>query len=168
LYSRLGIIVALFMTGLAVGGWLGSRFSSSGLKGAFRALLWDQGLLLLLCLGVPLGWLPILFDFPGPSWSDWTIGVALGTWMFLTGAGTGAAFPIVCATLGQEAMTPGRVAGEAGAADHLGAALGALLPATILVPSFGLAQAGLFLAAMQSASLLMVLLNLLDHREWLR
>lgn len=168
LYSRLGIIVALFMAGLAVGGWLGSRFSSSGLKGAFRALLWDQGFLLLLCLGVPLGWLPILFDVPGPSWSDWTIGVALGTWMFLTGAGTGAAFPIVCATLGQEAMTPGRVAGEAGAADHLGAALGALLPATMLVPLFGLAQAGLFLAAMQTASLLMVLLNLLDHREGVR
>lgn len=164
LYSRLGIIVALFMAGLAAGGRIGSRFRSSCLKGAFRALLWDQGLLLLLCLGVPLGWLPLFFDAPGPSWSDWTIGVALGTWMFLAGAGTGAAFPIVCATLGQGTVAPGRVAGQAGAADHLGAALGALLPATILIPSLGLAQAGLLLAAVQTASLLLVLLNLLDHR----
>lgn len=168
LYSRLGIIVALFMAGLAAGGWLGPRFSSSGLKGAFRALLWDQGFLLLLCLGVPLGWVPLFFDAPGPSWGDWTVGAALGAWMFLAGAGTGAAFPLVCAALGQDTLTPGRVAGQAGAADHLGAALGALLPATVLVPLLGLAQAGLFLAAMQVASVVLVLLNLLDHKGGVR
>ncbi len=168
LYSRLGIIVALFMAGLAAGGWLGSRFSSSGLKEASLALIWDQGFLLLLCLGVPLGWIPLFFDTPGPSWGDWTVGVALGTWMFLAGAGTGAAFPLVCATLGQGSVTPGRVAGQAGAADHLGAALGALLPATVLAPLLGLAQAGFFLAAMQTASLVLVLLDLLDHRGGVR
>jgi predicted membrane-bound spermidine synthase len=163
LYSRIGVIIALFMAGLAGGGWLGWQCLTRGGRGPSRALLWDQGLLLLLCLAVPLGWVPAFFRASGPSWGEWTVGAAVGAWMLLAGVGTGAAFPLLCERLGNGTGPAARVAGQAGAADHLGAALGALLPATLIVPLFGLAHTGLFLAASQAASFLMVLLDLLDH-----
>ena len=124
-------------------------------------LLAVQGFLALLCAGIPLGWVPGFF---GPNHSLVTEGLlegAVGLWMVLAGFGTGAAFPLVCQLRSQRDPSVGRVAGSVNAVDHLGAALGALVPGILLVPAFGLARTGTLLAILQIAAFALVGLNLL-------
>ncbi len=162
LYSRLGMIVALFMAGLALGGWLAARWRPASRRPMLGALLAAQGLLMVLCAAIPLGWVPVFFDPGRQLMSEALFESAVGAWMVLVGVGTGATFCLACGLLGQEEAAVGKVAGLINGCDHLGAALGALLPATFLVPALGLAQTGLLLVVLQGGAVLLALLNLLD------
>jgi spermidine synthase len=162
LYSRLGMVVALFMAGLALGGWLASRASPSAPRSILRLLLGVQGLLVVMCAGIPLGWVPSFFGQGGHAVTETLLEAAVGAWMILAGLGTGATFSLACGLMGGGESSVGRTAGAINASDHLGAALGALLPGTILVPVLGLAQTGVFLCVLQGCALLLALLNFLD------
>jgi cyanate permease len=91
--------------------------------------------------------------------------MAFGLWMVLVGLGTGAAFPLVCRLRGLRDNSMGRVAGTVDAYGHLGAALGAILPGTFLVPVFGLAQTGTVLIVLQGGTALLVGVSLLDLKR---
>lgn len=165
LYSRLGVIVALFMAGLAFGGWLGARGCPSSPRRTLLYLLWVQVFMLILCMGIPLGWVPAFFGSGGVRLAGGFVDAAVGLWMVMAGAGTGLTFPLACGLMSQMGPTIGVIAGKVDASDHLGAALGALLAGTFLVPIFGLSQTGSFLAVLQGSALLLVGLSLLELRR---
>jgi spermidine synthase len=162
LYSRLGLIVALFMGGLALGGWFGARYCPRTAVLALKALLINQIFVLLLCILIPLGWVPTFFGPERIVMAEGLAELTFGLWMVLVGLGTGAAFPLVCSLGSQRQASTGRVAGIVDAYDHLGASLGAILPGTFLVPVFGLALSGVVLIVLQGGALLAIIVNLLD------
>jgi spermidine synthase len=161
LYSMLGLLVALFMAGLALGAWLGARWCPRSARSALGALLGVQGYASLLCVGIPLGWLPLFFEHAPPLSMGWILEGTFGLWLVLVGIGTGASFPLGCAAWGPPHQETGRKAGIVSAWDHSGAALGAFLPGVLLVPVFGLGLTGAFLAAVQGMVALLLGWNLL-------
>jgi spermidine synthase len=165
LYSRLGLIVALFMGGLALGGWLGAKYCPESPVRALRALLANQAFILILCIAIPIGWVPAFFGTERLLLAEGLLEFAVGLWMFLVGLGTGYAFPVVCGLASHRDHAIGTVAGRVDAYDHLGAALGAILPGTFLVPIFGLAQTGIFLSALQFGAVLLLGVSLLDLKK---
>jgi spermidine synthase len=165
LYSRLGMVVALFMAGLAVGGWLGARGCPASSHRILRRLLWVQAFLTILCMGIPLGWVPALFASGGSRLPPGILDAAVGLWMVLVGAGTGATFPLACGLMGHTESATGIIAGKADAWDHLGAAMGALVAGSFLVPIFGLSKTGTLLTALQGSALVFLGLSVLDLRR---
>jgi spermidine synthase len=165
LYSRLGMVVALFMAGLAFGGWLGTRGCLAFPKRTLMYLLGVQVVLTLLCMGIPLGWVPALFGSGGMRIPEGFLDGAVGIWMVMVGAGTGMSFPLACELMNRTEPTIGTIAARVDASDHLGASLGALLAGTFLIPVFGLCETGMLLAVVQGSALFLVGWNLLDLRR---
>jgi spermidine synthase len=165
LYSRLGMIVAVFMAGLAGGGWLGSRQAQISISGAKRALFGVQGGILLLCMLVPLAWIPLSIGRAAGDLTELMVEVLVFAWMAAAGVATGWTFPLVCEIQRDRGLPLGQTAGVVDAMDHLGAAMGALIPGTFLVPTIGLAQTGWFLVGLQCLLLVILILYLLDRRK---
>jgi spermidine synthase len=162
LYSRLGIIVALFMAGLSVGGWWGTRWTISHPQRVSRLLLLLEVSLAALCLGLPFGWAPLFLEGQANLALSWTVEAGVALWMALAGFGTGAAFPLACELMHREGYDLPGVAGSMDAADHLGAAAGSLLTGTLLVPVFGLSKASLWMALLLIACCSLLLFTRLD------
>ncbi len=140
-YTGLALLVALFMAGLSVGAFIGRRYLSKGrvLEGVFA----DLGIIVLLVLTGPV--LSAAFHAP------WIVAI----WSALAGIVTGAAFPALLNRAAQPREKDERKAAPAiEAADHLGAAFGALITGVIWVPIYGITTACLLFAALKTASLL--------------
>jgi len=166
LYRDVGLLVALFMAGLTLGGLLASRIGRS----EKRALLRSIGVCALafgaffLVLGILVtchraGWLP------GKIVGH--VGFFYGA-MVAAGVLTGAQFPFV----GRLAVACGRDLGRAGGAleclDHLGACLGAFLTGIVLIPVSGIAATlGVFTAieVLAGLSLLRAALATMDEKR---
>jgi spermidine synthase len=149
LYAALGVLVALFMVGLAGGTWLASRVCVGHPRRSARWAIAVDVIALLLALTFPL-----LLDFGE------TGGLLAGLWMALAGGCTGAMFPPVVSTL-CERWGPERQAWAVGLADgldHVGAAFGALTVALVLLPVAGL----------WGSALLLALLKLISLAGWIR
>jgi spermidine synthase len=138
-YTALGLLVGLFMAGLAAGAALGWRRLAPGPARAGPA-----------AAGAMLGFLlasgPVLAAVLGQPW-------LIAAWATLGGAVTGAAFPAllsVAAGGGDER----RFACAIESADHLGAAFGAFVVGVIWLPVHGLVVACLLLAALQAVALI--------------
>ncbi len=149
LYSRVGLLVGVFMAGLAAGGIWARGMSGKNKGKALGPLLALQGAMTLLCASIAFFWVGQLLpksalQDPGPGAQ-----MAMCLWMFLAGLVTGASFPLTCAVLDKGLAKAGITAGVASAWDHLGAAVGALLGGVILVPTLGLAKTGLVLTLLQ-------------------
>jgi spermidine synthase len=146
-YEKLGLVVALFMLGLAVGAnWGTERFSGrtpkGGRVGLHRIMAYmDTAVAVSAFLFVFFVWL-CSHLFSGSE-------ALFYLYLVWIGALTGMQFPLATRC---RLEIRGDVAGAAGAldaADHLGAAFGALLTGVLLVPLYGLAAPVILLAILK-------------------
>jgi len=142
LYGALGALTAAFMLGLAAGAAALARLARAPAPRRLpRALLAAAAVF----AGVALS-LPALagLSASGPSVSL-TAHAAL---LLLSGAATGALFPVAAGTFLATGEDAGTAAASFEAGDHLGAAFAALLAGIVLVPALGMSATGLLAAAL--------------------
>ena len=163
LYQQIGFVVTVFMAGLGTGAWLAMRLprfvqnaaprtntAATGLRacarfGAVRALAFGIAL-----VAAALPWiLPHLraFDLAAVSAAPGSA-VILGL-TFILATLVGAQFAIASATEAGDAAT---IAARLFSADLVGAALGALLVSTLLIPLLGITTVCLLIAALNIAA----------------
>jgi len=149
IYREIGLIIALFMAGLAVGAWWGHSRSTIHERITRRTLLLLEGVMIALALLIPAAasfgasLLPLI-----PAGRFILIGI-----MFFAGFATGAQFPLaVDLYLRGKDEKVGAGAGAVDSADHIGAALGAALTGVLLVPVFGIWATALLLALLKVVS----------------
>lgn len=149
LYGNIGVLIALFMFGLATGGWLLRReipgISKDDLMILLEAVILLFVLLLSLCL-------PHLQGFHQAS-SSIIIGV-YSLLMFIGGTCTGAQFPLTSSIYIEETRRLGRGAGLIDALDHSGALIGAFVTGVLLVPVTGVVTTLLLIASLKVLGLL--------------
>jgi spermidine synthase len=138
-FERIGLFAAFFMTGLAGGGVLGRRLLGGRPAGepAIGAML---AIMAGLCLVVPTV-LRILADTSAQI-------IEIGVFALVFGSGmlTGLVFPLAVSRHLLISGHVGESSGYADAADHYGAAVGALVTGTLLVPLLGMQWACVMLA----------------------
>ncbi|HQM53188.1 MAG: hypothetical protein GXY35_06190 [Chlamydiae bacterium] len=143
-YRMIGLIVALFMAGLACGAGAATRLAVRPGKQCVRALAGVAAALAVHAAAVP--WIVRLVS-PLPAGSEWVF-FAL---VWGSGALTGAAFPLAAAVCVRRAADTGRAAARVNGFDNLGACLGAFLAGVVFVPLLGLVSTCLLLAVMNAA-----------------
>jgi hypothetical protein len=151
LYGQIGWLAALFMLGLAVGGWI--------LAGAAEK---PAGAVRLRLLGVAAcgaGFalvVPVALTGLGRISTGSPLVPALGHAALLLGAGavTGALFPAAAGALLSARRTVTDTAGTLEWADHIGASIAALVSSIVFVPVLGLSGTGWLLLGLQFLALL--------------
>ncbi|MBV9401642.1 MAG: fused MFS/spermidine synthase [Bryobacterales bacterium] len=163
------IILAVFLTGLALGSWIGSLLVRSVRPKA--ALGWCQ---ILLCGGI--AWTAYMISDSLPYWpinpmlaqSPWftfQIDLARCLWTILPPTILwGASFPLALAAI-RKTGDPGRMVGAVYAANTLGAIAGALGVSLILVPWIGTQQTQRLLLLVSAASALFTLVPHIRERR---
>jgi spermidine synthase len=139
-YQMIGLIVAGFMAGLALGGWAINRMMLGKDRNFIKLLTAFEISLSLYALI-----LPYIFEwcFYGDSQNKALLFHSEYLFFYLIGlAGvlTGLQFPLVSKimlTLGDD---PGKIAGAVDSLDHLGAFTGAILTGTVFIPLLGIEQ----------------------------
>ena len=153
-YGEIGLIIALFMAGLAAGAWWSRRHLEGKEDGLRIILLVFEAAILALCILLPLTAGPaghLITAIPG---GRYLLIVLLG----VAGFATGAQFPqAVRLYIGGREDAVGAGAGAIDSADHIGAALGAALTGVILLPVLGLWATALLLACLKAASAVILL-----------
>jgi len=149
-YRQLGVIVTLFMVGLAVGAFLANRrISAAPRKDLARlglALAAMGGLIPLALMGVARG----------TGWLASTAGVqvAIGAMTFVVAGLVGMQFPLAgLAESADSALTASRLY----TADFVGACVGALLASTLLIPLLGVAAVCILAAGLNAAAAIVLL-----------
>jgi len=146
-YEKLGLVVGLFMLGLAIGGnWGTERFSGRTPKGGRIGFHRTMTVLDLLVAGAAVLFLGFV----------WLCGHLFSAsellfYLYLAGLGglTGIQFPLAARCRLEIRQDTAGTAGVLDAADHLGAALGALLTGVFLVPVYGIAGPVIILAVLK-------------------
>ncbi len=156
IYHIIGLLVTAFMIGLAAGArtweWLSLKgFAAAGQK------YWLALLLILLCIlglaGLVMSSLLTRFQLPGVL----TISL-ISLHLISTALVSGLIFAAGADTFKSRGAGVGRSAGWINGADHLGAAVGALLTATAVIPIFGIIPAFALAATLAgTAALLLVM-----------
>lgn len=144
-YTRIGLIFAMFMLGLALGARSGRRWSGSVAEAGRAIVLLEVGMSAL--AGVAL-WLTMLSGTTvgdGPAME-----IAIYACVMLAGWVTGAEFPVAIGILTVRGGHAGAVVSAADTADHAGAAIGALAATVLLVPWLGVGGTALVLVALKS------------------
>ena len=153
LYGRIGLLSALFMAGLAAGGW-GARRAASGEAGEA-----GRGLVLGAALGAAFGALLAgLLAALGANPALGALGDAgqaslHGLLLFAAGIATAVPFQAAAGAIAAAGGDAARAAAGPEIADHLGAALAALGTAVLLIPALGLAATALLTAGIQLLAL---------------
>ncbi len=158
LYYQIGLLLTLFMAGLALGAELARRWSGAQQRAAgqiepsaqrrlWAALQLSLVLLILLALLSPL---LLTWIIAAPA----TAPVLSGALAAIAGALGGFAFPLALALYGT-AEARGRGASVLYAVDLVGGAAGGFLVAILLLPAFGLTGTVVALAALGAAALLL-------------
>ncbi len=139
------IILAVFLTGLAIGSAAGSALLKRINPRA--ALGWCQ-----ILLTVTVAWAAYTIVHILPSWKDnvlvtadaWRMyGLDLNRCLLALLPATllwGASFPLACAAAAEMGGEPGIIAGEVYAANTVGGIVGALLMSLVLIPGIGSQQ----------------------------
>ncbi len=151
-YERIGLIVALFMTGLAMGAALAQRLARGG---GIRLLAAVQLAVALFIAGVAMA-LPATGKLDSPALVF--VVFALITW--IAGILSGADFPIAARCLAPLLRHPAHAIGRVYGLELLGSCLGAAAAGVIVVPVFGIRAACLLAAGMNAVAALTFLLPL--------
>ena len=149
LYGRIGLLSALFMAGLAAGGWSARRAASGEARDAGRGLVLGAALgaafgALLAGLLAALGAIPALGTL-----GDAGQAVLHGLLLFVAGIVTAVPFQAAAGAIAAAGGDAARAAAGPEIADHLGAAFAALGTAVLLIPVLGLAATALLTAGIQ-------------------
>lgn len=139
IYYQVGLIVTVFLAGLLPGAWLGER---SKMNPRRAILLLDTGLIILMGLTIPAVCM-------GGSQLPEAAYLIFG---FLVSFLCGCQFPMILHWRGDS----GKQAVEAFSADLIGAAFGALVVSTLLIPNIGLTGAAGVLVALKIMSMISV------------
>jgi spermidine synthase len=149
-YERIGLIVALFMMGLALGGYLSNAVVLKRQRDWSRVLAY----ILMGVVAYSLILVPILRWFPS------TMPGSEALFMFLVvipGLLTGIEFPVASRLYIEEAAEMGFTAGVIDSADHAGAFVGAILAGIVLLPVMGVVGACWVVGALNGLSLVLLL-----------
>jgi len=164
IYQKIGLIVAVFMFGLAVGSWLMNRKLRAPKKTISGERIWQlwlmifEGTILLFCLLLP----KIIKLFSTAGYQLLTSEYIFMLLLFIAGALTGIEFPLAAELyLLMKGRKVGRASGLIDSLDHLGACFGALLTGIIFAPLLGLAKTCWLLAVLKGVSLSFILSALL-------
>jgi spermidine synthase len=166
------VILAVFLTGLALGSaagsWLTRRITDS------RAAFGVSQLLLL----AAMGWTAYMIVDSLPHWNaaplltagPWTsfrLDLIRCFWAILPPTlFWGASFPLACAATVERGEDPGRLVGRIYAANTLGAIAGALGTSLVLIPWIGTQQTQRVLVALALLSAWVLLAGYLRGRRW--
>ncbi len=161
-YQKVGLIVALFMLGLALGGYLMNHLISGKEKNWVGMLIIIEFLICIYSLSLPY----IINLFSSQGSGNPVLSLEYLFMILVAGAGTltGAEFPLVSRIFITHEEV-GTVAGWVDAVDHLGACFGALLTGTILVPLLGTFNSCFFTGALNLMSGILLLIYLLQRRR---
>jgi spermidine synthase len=157
-YRQLALIIAFFMTGLAVGaGWI-SRQPSSALKthAARNLFIRVQALVCMLPFGLILFFLLIhreIHNFLSPAAMGWLFS-GLG---LITGILGGVHFALAVMVMAGTGVAPEKIGGGFYALDLAGAAAGVLTATLFILPIYGIINALIFLSTLSAISLLTLL-----------
>jgi spermidine synthase len=150
LYGALGALTAVFMFGLALGALLAQRAIGTREVGATSALRLTVAAALAYALALP--W--TLDAAGGASGSGLPAAVlAYGALLAAAGLVTGAPFPVAAAARLAAGDGAGEAAGRLESADHLGAAVSALVGAILFIPTLGFNRSAWMLAALLALAL---------------
>jgi len=175
IYERMGVIIAVFMVGLALGGYLMNQIIKK-IRNPKPVLDFDRGSeisnrcllpivvdshhwvkILLIMQGI-IGFYAIILPFIIYVLSFYSIAAEIGLTFFIGIAGvlTGLEFPLVNKLFMQSNKDMAVSAGVTYSADHIGAILGAILTGVILVPLLGVFGTCVILAALNISSLVLI------------
>ncbi|MEP9412199.1 MAG: hypothetical protein HRF42_12535 [Candidatus Brocadia sp.] len=170
IYERMGVIVAVFMVGLALGGYLMNQLikktgsPKSGIQNHYSPPTgtdfyhWVK--ILLIMQGI-IGFYALILPFLIQVLSYYSDAAGVGLTFFIGIAGilTGLEFPLVNKILIQSGMNITVSAGITDCADHIGAFSGALLTGVIFLPLLGTYGTSLILTTINIASLILIVLS---------
>jgi spermidine synthase len=154
LYGQLGLLTALFMLGLAIGGRIASRAAGFGAERGRRWLLAACAIACLFSAGVGFATDAARF-FAGSG--VWAASLLHGALLLASGAVTALVFPVASGVLLASGRDAGAAAGAVESADHAGAAFAALLGAVVFIPVFGTEGTALLLAGLQALAFVILL-----------
>jgi len=149
LYYQIGLIIALFMVGLAVGGLVSNLLVRKGRAGV-RALMGVE--LAMAAYGCLLP--PALTMFSARVMVHMPIVFSQAIFMsfiLVAGALGGFVFPLVTGLYFKIVASTGMTAGKVDSADHVGACVGSLMAGTVLVPIIGIGASSIFVAFLNLA-----------------
>ncbi len=152
-YRQVGLVVAAFMGGLALGAGIMTASLRRARPDLARRLIWLVAALGAYAMALA-GALRALHAAPPAE--VWTLGALLAL-NALGGALVGALFPLASVLLVARGAAPERAAGQLYAADLAGAFLGALLGAALFLPGLGVWGTCWLLALWQLGSLALAL-----------
>jgi spermidine synthase len=166
-YHKVGLIIALFMLGLSVGGYLMNLLIAGRERNWISTLIICEVIICIYACCLPYA----IAQFS--SLERATIPVSINLeYVFMTmvvGAGflTGLEFPLVGRIfINRDEI--GKVAGWIDAFDHLGACFGALLTGTVLVPLLGFYHSCFFTGMLNLVSGLLLVMYLIQNRKGTR
>ena len=153
IYERMGVIVAVFMVGLAFGGYITNRVIQKRNFTWINVLMVFEGVIGLFALILPF----IIYVL-----SFYSIAAEVGLTCFIGIAGilTGLEFPLVNKLFMQSSEDIAVSAGATNSADHIGAFLGAILTGVIFLPLLGVFGTCLILATLNLSSLILIGISL--------
>ncbi|MFH0888424.1 MAG: fused MFS/spermidine synthase [Planctomycetota bacterium] len=149
LYQYIGFMVALFMAGLAVGGYLSNIYIKQKRPDLFRAMIIIHFVIFMI---------PIFISYPALACKGWVIFILI---VFI-GMITGMAYPVISRIYLKSGAETGKTAGLIDSFDHLGACLGAMLIGVFFIPIFGINNTCMFIALI---NLLVIILITISNRR---
>ena len=166
-YHKVGLIIALFMLGLSLGGYLMNRLLAGRERNWISLLISFEVLICVYacCLPYALVQFSLLERAALPTSS--TLEYIFMLMVVAAGFLTGLEFPLVSRMVIRHDEI-GKVAGWVDGFDHLGACFGALLTGTILVPLLGFYRSCFFTGMLNLASGLLLVLYLIQKRTGAR
>jgi spermidine synthase len=166
-YHKVGLIIALFMLGLSLGGYLMNRLLAGRERNWISILITCEVLICIYACFLPYALVQFSLleraALPASSNLEYIF------MLLVVGAGflTGLEFPLVSRILIKDGEI-GKVAGWVDGFDHLGACFGALLTGTVLVPLLGFYRSCFFTGVLNLASGLLLVLYLIQRRRGAR
>ncbi|MBI4833463.1 MAG: fused MFS/spermidine synthase [Planctomycetes bacterium] len=158
IYQKIGLIIALFMLGLALGGIISNRFIIT------KALRWKR---VLAFINLALVIFALLLTPAIKLIED----AGMGEYPFillimLCGIITGLAYPVASRLYLESEPRIGKASGLIDSADHFGAFLGALVTGVVFIPLFGIFQTCVFIAFLNlSGTILLIVTKTQRHKK---
>ena len=151
-YERIGLVLAVFMTGLAAGALLVNSLLRQRSWNWIACLAVAECLVMALAAAIPVA-LRALSRGGSPDVTEW----AIAALVLCTGLLTGGEFPLANRVYLEGLQDVGRAAGMTDSVDHLGGFLGALMAGIFLIPVLGIEAACLIVGVLNAATMVLVL-----------